>query len=333
MENDNILEISNLKTYFFTRRGVAKAVDDVSLQLKRGEILGIVGESGSGKSIMSKSILQLIKPPGKIVGGEIRFHDRGDILQASKKVIRKIRGNEISMIFQEPMTSLNPVLTIGEQIAESLICHKNMSKQDAFSRAKELLALVHIHNADFVLKAYPHQLSGGMRQRVMIGIALSCSPQLLIADEPTTALDVTIQAQMLQLLVELRDKMNTSIIIITHDMGVIAEVADKVAVMYCGKIMEYGDVHAVLKRPKHPYTAALLTAIPKLTEEQDELNIIPGMVPSLYNLPQGCMFSPRCSLAADICKQQEPVPQMIDGTVVNCWRCAQEVDSVENTGS
>jgi len=323
--NDNILEINHLKTYFYTRNGIAKAVDDVSLSLKNGEILGVVGESGSGKSIMSKSIMQLIKSPGKIVGGEILFHDKGDILKKSKKEMRAVRGNEISMIFQEPMSSLNPVLTIGEQIAESLVCHKKMSKKDAYVKSEELLNLVHIKNPAIVLKSYPHQLSGGMRQRVMIAIALSCSPKLLIADEPTTALDVTIQAQMLQLLVELRDKLNTSIIIITHDMGVVSEIADKVAVMYCGKIMEYGDVHSVLKKPEHPYTASLLTAIPKLTEERDVLNTIPGMVPSLYKLPAGCRFSPRCCDAMDICKEKEPETQIVNGALVNCWKHAENI--------
>ncbi|MHC1759474.1 MAG: ABC transporter ATP-binding protein [Negativicutes bacterium] len=324
MDDSTILTINHLKTYFYTRSGVAKAVDDVSFSLQRGEILGIVGESGSGKSIMSKSILQLIKPPGKIVGGEILFRNRGNLLSASSKEIRAIRGNEISMIFQEPMTSLNPVLTIGEQIAESLICHKGMSPAAAYAKAEELLTLVHINQAAGILRSYPHQLSGGMRQRVMIAIALSCSPDLLIADEPTTALDVTIQAQMLQLLRELRDKLNMSVIIITHDMGVISEMADRVAVMYCGKIMEYGDVRSVLETPHHPYTAALLAAIPKLNGEQEALNVIPGMVPSLYSLPTGCRFSSRCHLAMEICREKEPKLQQTGGSQVNCWRCAEE---------
>ena len=324
MDSGTILTINHLKTYFYTYSGVARAVDDVSLSLQKGEILGIVGESGSGKSIMSKSILQLIKPPGKIVGGEILFRNHGNLLTASAKEIRSIRGNEISMIFQEPMTSLNPVLSIGEQIVESLICHKGLSKTAAYAKAEELLALVHINDATRVLKAYPHQLSGGMRQRVMIASALSCSPELLIADEPTTALDVTIQAQMLQLLRELRDKLNMSVIIITHDMGVISEMADRVAVMYCGKIMEYGDVASVLKAPRHPYTSALLSAIPQLNVEQETLNVIPGMVPSLYNLPQGCRFSSRCHLALEICREKEPELQYSGGSQVTCWRCAEE---------
>ncbi len=324
MDDSTILTINHLKTYFYTRSGVAKAVDDISFSLKRGEILGIVGESGSGKSIMAKSILQLIKPPGKIVGGEILFHRHGNLLSASSKEIRAIRGNEISMIFQEPMTSLNPVLTIGEQIAESLTCHKMMSHAAAYAKAEELLTMVHINEAAGILRSYPHQLSGGMRQRVMISIALSCSPELIIADEPTTALDVTIQAQMLQLLRELRDKLKMSVIIITHDMGVISEMADRVAVMYCGKIMEYGDVRSVLETPRHPYTAALLAAIPKLNGEQETLNVIPGMVPSLYSLPAGCRFSSRCHLAMEICREKEPMLQQTGCSQVNCWRCAEE---------
>jgi len=317
---DDILRVNNLRTYFRTYLGVAKSVDGISFNLGKGKILGFVGESGSGKSVTALSIMGLIQsPPGKI-GADSIYFDGKNLRDLSKKELRRIRGNEISMVFQEPMTSLNPVLTIGEQITEVLLQHKKISFREARKRAVELLELVNIPMPEQRLKEYPHNLSGGMRQRVMIAIALACNPKLLIADEPTTALDVTIQAQILELLKEIREKLNTSIILITHDMGVIAEVTDYVAVMYCGKIVEYADTVSILKEPKHPYTKALINTIPKLDEQNEVLDTIPGMVPSLYNLPKGCKFQPRCNSALPICSEKEP-QSIEDGTsIVSCWQ-------------
>ncbi len=317
-EPQTILTISDLCTYFSNDDAVIKAVDGVSLSVKKGEILGIVGESGSGKSVTALSIMKLIRWPGKIVQGKILF-DGKDLMQCKRGTMRSIRGNRISMIFQDPSTSLNPSLTIGEQMSESLKYHLGMKRAKAWERAKKLLDIVHIPHPDERLKQYPHQLSGGMRQRVMIAIALSCNPELLIADEPTTALDVTIQSQILDLIMELRDKYGTAIIFITHDIGVIAEIADKVAVMYCGKILAYGDTQTVLTRPIHPYLSALIQAMPKLDVEEDRLESIPGIVPNLKHLPKGCHFSPRCHLADEKCRNEMPALEQTDNYLTRCW--------------
>lgn len=320
MNSENILEVKNLSTSFFYEKKEGKAVDNVSFNVRKGEILGIVGESGSGKSVTAMSIMQLIKyPPGKIMNGEIIFKGE-QLLAKNVNKMQRVRGKHISMVFQEPMTSLNPVLTIGEQIAETICQHEGVSKKEAFKRAKELLEIVKIPLAGARLKEYPHQLSGGMRQRVMIAIALSCNPDLIIADEPTTALDVTIQSQILELLRELRKKFNMSIIIITHDIGIVAEMADKVLVMYAGRLAEYGEMRTILKDPKHPYTVALFDTIPKVNEEKKVLNTIQGAIPSIYQLPAGCNFSPRCKFAKEICKQKKPEPILTDDNrIISCW--------------
>ncbi len=285
---EKILDIRELETHFFSSRGVAKAVDKVSYSLKRGEILGVVGESGCGKSVTALSVLRLIKPPGgKIVGGEILL-DGVDLLKLPEREMQKIRGNRISMIFQEPMTSLNPLFTVGDQIMEPLMQHRGLSKKEAKEEAVRMLAAVGIPSPEKRVNDYPNSMSGGMRQRVMIAMALSCTPEVLIADEPTTALDVTIQAQILELMKKMRDELGTAIIMITHDLGVVAEMCDRAAVMYCGSAVEEGPVHEVFKEPSHPYTRGLMMSIPKLTEESDRLYNIKGSVPSLFNLPEGC---------------------------------------------
>ncbi|HHV82522.1 MAG TPA: ABC transporter ATP-binding protein, partial [Tepidanaerobacter syntrophicus] len=286
----NLVEVKNLKTYFFTEDGVVPAVDGVDFSIKEGETLGIVGESGCGKSVTSLSILRLVpSPPGKIVNGEILF--RGEnLLQKSEAEMRKIRGNDISMIFQEPMTSLNPVFTVGEQIAEAIELHQGLNKKQAIDKAVEMLKLVGIPSAEKRVYDFPHQMSGGMRQRVMIAMALSCNPSLLIADEPTTALDVTIQAQILELMKDLKRKLNTSIMLITHDLGVVAEMAENVLVMYAGKVVEYADVRTIFKEPKHPYTIGLMESIPRLDQPREKLYVIEGTVPNPFDMPKGCRF-------------------------------------------
>ena len=293
--SEKLLEVKNLKTYFYTDEGVVKSVDDVSFDVEKGKTLGIVGESGCGKSITSLSIMQLVEtPPGKIVGGEIIYQGE-NLLEKNKDQMRKIRGGEIAMIFQEPMTSLNPVFTVGKQIMEALRLHTDLDKEKAKERAIEMLKLVKIPLPEKRFNEYPHQLSGGMRQRVMIAMALSCNPKLLICDEPTTALDVTIQAQILDLINELKEKLGTSVMMITHDLGVIAEVADDVMVMYAGKVVEYGSADDIFESPKHPYTSGLMNCIPKLTDEDHtRLDVIKGMVPSFDQMPKGCAFCPRC---------------------------------------
>ncbi len=315
-----ILEVKNLKTHFFVEEGVVKAVDGVNFEIYEGETLGIVGESGSGKSVTSISIMGLIpNPPGKIVEGEILYKGE-NLVDKSVSEMRKIRGNEISMIFQEPMTSLNPVFTIGDQIAEAVLLHQKVSKKEAMERAVEMLKKVGISAPDKRVHDYPHQLSGGMRQRVMIAMALSCNPGMLIADEPTTALDVTIQAQILELMKQLRDEFNTAIMLITHDLGVIAEVADRVTVMYAGKsrsIRMFIDFSKV----KHPYTISLLDSIQKLVgERQKRLNPIPGVVPNPLNFPKGCKFNNRCEYAKNQCFEKEPeLIEVETGHCVRCW--------------
>jgi len=292
----NVLEVKNLKTYFYTDEGVVKAVDDVSFSVEKGKTLGLVGESGCGKSVTAMSISRLISPPGRIAGGEILLSGR-NLLALNNEEMRQVRGSQISMIFQEPMTALNPVLTVGFQIAEAVLAHERVSRREAWSRAVEAMRAVAIPDAEKRAKDYPHQLSGGMRQRIMIAMALVCHPSLVIADEPTTALDVTIQAQILELLDSLREQYHLSLILISHDLGVIAEVASTVAVMYAGKIVEIGPAMDVFHNPKHPYTQGLLRSVPRLgssVQKKDRLDVIEGMVPNLLHLPDGCSFAPRC---------------------------------------
>ncbi|MCQ1529235.1 MULTISPECIES: ABC transporter ATP-binding protein [Lutispora] len=318
---ENILKVNNLKTYFYTEEGVLPGVDGVDIEVNKGETLAIVGESGCGKSVTSLSILRLIpNPPGKIVEGEILYKGK-DLLKLSEREMRGIRGNDISMIFQEPMTSLNPVFTVGKQIMESLMIHQKMNKSQARERAIEMLKLVGIPLPERRVDNYPHQLSGGMRQRVMIAMALACSPKILIADEPTTALDVTIQAQILRLMCDLKAKTDTSIILITHDLGVVAQIAENVMVMYAGKAVEYSDVKSLFKNPLHPYTRGLLNSIPKINSEQEKLYNIEGNVPSPRNYPKGCRFSPRCDEAESACFDKEPeLINVGDSRRVRCWK-------------
>jgi peptide/nickel transport system ATP-binding protein len=307
---DPLLEVADLKTWFFTRDGIVRAVDGVSFHVAPGETLGVVGESGCGKSVTALSVLRLIpSPPGRIVSGTIRFAGR-DLLDLSEAEMRQVRGNEISMIFQEPMTSLNPVLTIGRQIAETLTLHQGLSRNRALARAVDMLRLVHIPEAERRIAEYPHQLSGGMRQRVMIAMALACNPKLLIADEPTTALDVTIQAQILDLMRELKQKIDAAIVLITHDLGVVAEMAQRVVVMYAGRKAEEAPVGPLFRRPLHPYTKGLLNSVPRLgatlAGARSPLAEIPGTVPSLKETIPGCPFEARCTFATDPCRREMP---------------------------
>jgi oligopeptide transport system ATP-binding protein len=308
-----LLEVEDLKMYFHTEDGVVRAVNGVSYKLEAGKTIGIVGESGSGKSVTAMTLMGLIDmPPGKIEGGSVRYKGVS-LLEASEKDLRKIRGNKIAMIFQDPMTSLNPVYKIGHQLAEPLRVHKGMKKKEAWARAVELLRLVGIPSPEQRVKEYPHQFSGGMRQRAMIAMALACDPDILIADEPTTALDVTIQAQIIQLMQELQKKSNSAIVMITHDLGVVADIADDVLVMYAGRPVEYGSIEDVFYKPSHPYTWGLMGSLPKsisdsgAREEKIELLPIEGMPPSLIDLPSGCAFHPRCPYAKEICQEQDPL--------------------------
>ncbi|HSB05271.1 MAG TPA: ABC transporter ATP-binding protein [Thermodesulfobacteriota bacterium] len=304
--NRPLLEVRDLSVQFITDEGVVRAVENVSFEIYPGEILGLVGESGCGKSVTALTILRLIPtPPGKIASGEILFK-RKDLLTLEEEEMEKVRGNEISMIFQEPMTSLNPVFTIGDQIIEALILHQRMDKKGARGRAIEMLDRVKISSPGARVDAYPHQLSGGMRQRAMIAMALSCQPELLIADEPTTALDVTIQAEVLRLLKEIQKEMGMAVVLITHDLGVVAEIADRLAVMYAGRIMEYGPIEAIFQQVRNPYTKGLLRSIPQLEEKKERLFTIPGQVPDAMALPGGCKFHPRCYLMIEDCKKEEP---------------------------
>ncbi len=301
-----LLELNNLHTHFFTDDGEIPAVDGVSFHVRKGEVVGIVGESGCGKSVTSLSIMQLIpSPPGKIVDGEINFKGE-NIAKASKKQMRKIRGNEIAMIFQEPMTSLNPLYSIGNQIGEAILLHEKVNKKEARQKSINLLKLVGIPRAEAVVDEYPHQLSGGMRQRVMIAMAMACDPELLIADEPTTALDVTIQAQILDLMRNLNKEKETAILLITHDLGVVAEICERVVVMYAGKVVEEGTAKEILKDPKHPYTQGLIRSLPKIHEKEQKLYSIPGTVPKPGKGKIGCRFAPRCEYAFDRCFQEDP---------------------------
>ena len=319
MKEEIILEVSDLRTSFFDEDFEIKAVDGVSFELPKGKTLGIVGESGSGKSITALSILRLIAKNGKVVGGEILFNGK-DLTKLSEREIRDIRGNDISMIFQEPMTSLNPVYTIGKQIYEALKVHQGMDKKEGDKRVVELLELVGIPSPKQRMKQYPHELSGGMRQRVMIAMALACNPKLLIADEPTTALDVTIQAQILDLINDLQEELGMSVIMITHDLGVVAETCDYVAVMYGGQVVEYQEVKELFKNPKHPYTVGLLNSMPRHDVDVDELEPIKGNVPSVRNMPKGCRFAPRCPFATELCVTELPgLDRKEDGSEVRCW--------------
>lgn len=319
-----VLDVQNLKTQFFTRAGIVYAVDDVSFQVGQGETLGIVGESGCGKSVTSLSIMRLIpSPPGKIVGGKMLLNtgsDIKDLVQLSEPEMRNIRGNEIAMIFQDPMTSLNPVYTVGNQLMEPLQLHLGLDRKAAFERAVDLLRRVGIPGAEERVHSYPHQFSGGMRQRVMIAIALACNPKLLIADEPTTALDVTIQAQILDLMVGLNRDFGTAIILITHDLGVVAEVCKRTIVMYAGKIVESGESVKLFSSPQHPYTMGLLNSVPVLGDRvKDELQPIGGLPPDLLHPPMGCRFRPRCTRARDKCLEQPPLIETAPGQMAACW--------------
>ena len=316
-----LLEVKHLKTQFRTKRGTVTAVDDVSFSVKQGDTLGIVGESGCGKSVTSLSILQLLPHAvGSVAGGEILYKGE-DIAKNGNKEMCRIRGREICVIFQDSMTSLNPVLTIGRQLEETISVHSSLSKDEIKKQALDILTKVGVSSPEQRLKEFPHQLSGGMRQRVMIAMALSCSPSLLIADEPTTALDVTIQAQIIDLMVELKKNINASIILITHDMGVVAEMADYIMVMYAGKVMEYGSARQIFKEAMHPYTQGLLASIPRLDKDLDRLFSIDGTVPSLDRMPKGCRFCARCLQAMDKCREhQPPVYITDDGHKVSCWK-------------
>ncbi len=325
-KTEMVLEVKNLQTSFYTDEGEVKAVDGVNFAVPTGKTLGIVGESGSGKSITSLSILRLIAKNGKIKGGEILFKGK-NLLDLTEREMRNIRGNAISMIFQEPMTSLNPVFTVGQQISESLIFHQKLSKKAAFEKAVELLKLVGIPSPEQRVKQYPHELSGGMRQRVMIAMALACSPEILIADEPTTALDVTIQAQILRLMKDLQKRLGMSVIFITHDLGVVAETCNYVAVMYAGQVVEYADVISLFKEPKHPYTVGLLNSLPRHDVEQEKLVPIKGNVPHPINMPKGCRFAPRCPVATELCKKA--MPELVTdeaGNQIRCWIYSDQWD-------
>ena len=323
--NNNILEIKNLHTYFYTDSGVIKSVDGVDIELREGTTLGIVGESGSGKSVTALSVMGLLMgTTGKVAEGEILFEGR-DLTKLDDEERRKMRGEKISMIFQEPMTSLNPVKKIGDQITECILMHNNISKQEAWDKAVEMLKLTGVPRVERMMKEYPFQLSGGQRQRVMIAMALVCKPKILIADEPTTALDVTIQAQILDLMENLKQKTGTSILFITHDLGVVAEVCDDVVVMYSGRVVEKGDVRSIFASPSHPYTRGLLASIPKLGECAEELESIPGNVPNPKYMPQGCKFAPRCSCAFDKCREEEPgFYDVGEGHMSRCWLCEKK---------
>ena len=323
-----LLEIKNLSTHFNTEHGVIKAVDGVNLAIDEGDTLGVVGESGCGKTVLALSIMRLIpSPPGKIVSGSILFNG-ADLLKLDSEEMRRVRGKDISMVFQEPMTSLNPVLRIGDQITEIIRLHMGLGRKEAMDRAMETLSLVGMPSPETVVRNYPHQMSGGMRQRVMIAMAICCGPKLMLADEPTTALDVTIQAQILELIGRLKKETGASVMLITHDLGVIAEAAEHVAVIYTGQVVEYASVESLYATPLHPYTVGLMESIPKIDAadaRNEHLNVIPGMVPSLYNLPQGCTFQERCPHTMQICREKEPqLWEHLPGHKVHCWLCEQK---------
>lgn len=320
MNNKPVLEVKNLKTSFFTDDGVVPAVDDVSFHINAGEIVGVVGESGCGKSVTSLSVMGLVPtPPGKIVGGEILLNGE-DLTKASEKRMRQIRGNEVAMIFQDPMSSLNPVFTIGNQMIEAIKLHKKLGKNRAKQRAIEYMKLVGLPRPEELLNEYPHQLSGGMRQRIMIAMAMACEPKLLIADEPTTALDVTIQAQILKLMKNLNDNYQTSIMLITHDLGVVAQVCERVIVMYSGKVVEEGDVKSIFNDPKHPYTKGLIKSVPNVKKRAEKLYSIPGNVPKPGSIKQGCRFHARCEHVMERCISENPTLRQVgDGQLASCF--------------
>ena len=327
-KNPALLEVSALYTSFNTEEGLVRAVDGVDFNVQKGEILGLVGESGCGKSVTALSIMRLIRPPGQITSGDIKFHGQS-LLAYSEEDMRRLRGQSISMIFQQPQSSLNPVITVGSQLAETFEIHSDIAKEERWEKAVALLQQVGIPDATSKAHAYPHEMSGGQAQRVMIAMALALQPELLIADEPTTALDVTIQAQILELIVGLRDKLGTAVILITHDLGVVAETADRVAVMYAGKIVEEANVADLFNKPQHPYTLGLIDSIPILGERRERLDVIPGVVPNLINLPPGCRFAPRCRVREqqnlDICTQQEPeLKTSRSGHKVRCFAVADK---------
>lgn len=324
---EDLLTVDDLRTSFFTQHMEVKAVDGVSFSLPKGKTVGIVGESGSGKSITALSLLRLVSSPGKIKSGDIRFQGE-KVFDKTESEMRRIRGKEISMIFQEPMTSLNPTYTVGKQISESFQIHEGLRKKTAYERSVEMLKLVGIPSPEKRFSQYPHELSGGMRQRVMIAMALACNPKLLIADEPTTALDVTIQAQIIELIKELQQRLDMSVLLITHDFGVVSETCDYVAVMYCGKIVEYTDVRTIFTKPRHPYTIGLLNSIPPSDKDiVGDLPVIRGAVPRPDELPRGCRFAPRCPFASTICEEQ--IPELLkdeDGNEIRCWVYSDEWD-------
>ncbi len=313
-----LLELSDLRVYFRTEAGLVRAVDGVSFAIAPGEMLGLVGESGCGKSVTAYAILQLLAaPPAEYAGGEIRFRDE-NLLALDERRLRRVRGNLISMVFQEPMSSLNPIMSVGRQITEAILEHQTLTKREARERAIEMLRRVHIPAPEARFDEYPHRMSGGMKQRAMIAMALACKPQLLIADEPTTALDVTIQAQILDLLNELQGDMGMSVLLITHDLGVVAETCDRVAVMYAGKIVEQAPVAGLFEHPRHPYTHGLFRALPTLNEKKARLAVIPGAVPSPFDFPSGCRFRTRCAMAQEICKQEPPLREVAAGHSAAC---------------
>ncbi|HZY93941.1 MAG TPA: ABC transporter ATP-binding protein [Candidatus Bathyarchaeia archaeon] len=320
-----LLNVEKLKTYFYTYAGVVKAVDNISFHVNRGETLGVVGESGSGKTVTAQSVMQIVPPPGKIVDGKIEFNGR-NLLKLKEKQMQKIRGKEIAYIFQDPTTTLDPVYTVGNQLSEVIMRHQHLSKKEALTNATELLRSVDIPDPEVRVDQYPHELSGGTKQRIAIARALSCNPDLILADEPTTALDVTIQAQVLDLLKKLKNKINITMVLISHDMGIIAETCDRVTVLYAGQVCETGTVEQVFENPKHPYTEALLTSVPSLALKKEKLSVIPGNVPNLITPPTGCRFHPRCSYGKQVCIDKVPTLEPIgDGRWVHCHRW-REID-------
>ena len=317
---DSLLHVQNLRTYFFTYAGIVKAVDDISLGIGRGETLGVVGESGSGKTVTAQSVLRIVPSPGKIVGGTIEFEGKS-LLKLREKEMRRIRGREIAYIPQDPTTTLDPVYRVGEQLSEVIMRHHNISKRDALAKSTDLLRNVEIPDPEIRINQYPHELSGGTKQRVAIARALAGDPTLILADEPTTALDVTIQAQILDLLKELKNRLNVAMVLITHDMGIVADVCDRVTVLYAGQVCESGTVEQVFEKPKHPYTQALLTSVPNLALRKEKLSVIPGNVPNLIDPPSGCRFNPRCQYAQQICIDRVPELEPIgEGRMVHCHR-------------
>ncbi len=333
MEKDVLLDVKDLKTYFYTEDGVVKAVDGVSFRIHKGEVLGLVGESGCGKSVTSLSVMRLVDAPGKVVGGQIIFKGE-DLLKKTPEQMRKIRGSEMAMIFQEPMTALNPVYTIGNQISEAILLHQDVNEEEAKKKTIEMLDLVGIPDPPKRFDEYPHEMSGGMRQRAMIAMAMSCNPDLLISDEATTALDVTIQAQVLELMKDLQRKTGTAILFITHDLALIAEMADTVAVAYMGKIVEYSSVRNIFKKPRHPYTYGLLKSIPSLLikKTKQHLPAIEGMVPSPYHMPKGCYFNPRCPFATDNCRREMPeLKETEPGHLVRCFHPVEVEEAAKET--